>query len=93
MIALSDQEIDAIFCYAQLIILLLIAILYLWLNRKNIVYFLKNRQLAPEHQGRICPACSSEDLTLMKNGSVRCDECGVIFASAKQLTMKKDKKT
>ena len=90
--ALSEDTVSKWTCFAELVILAVIAVIYLWVYRKNVIYFLKHRRFAPRHQGRACPGCGSDNLTIMKNKSVRCNDCGAIFASTKQLVSKKEKK-
>lgn len=89
--AVSEDAVSQWTCFAELVILIAIVIMYLWVYRKNVVYFLKHGSFAPKHQGRVCPGCSSEDLSVLKNGSARCNSCGAIFASTKQLMVKKAK--
>jgi len=88
----SDDLISQWTCFAELAILAGIGIMYLYANRENIVYLIKHRHFPPRHQGRACPGCGSENLVILKNGSVRCNDCGAIFASTKQLATKKEKK-
>jgi len=90
--ALSEDAVSKWTCFIQLIILIVIALMYLWVNRKKMIYFIKHRKFAPKHQGRLCPGCGSDDLIIMKNKSVRCNGCGAIFASTKQLISKKEPK-
>ena len=85
-------DISQISCFTQLAILAFIGVMYLYANRENIVYLIKHHHLPSTHQGRVCPGCGSENLAVLKNGSVRCNSCGAIFASTKQLTSKKEKK-
>ena len=86
---ISEDTVNQATCFAELGILIIIALFYLYSNRKKVIYVLKNRKLPPAHQGRACPGCSSEDLFIMKNNSVRCNGCGAIFASTKRLISKK----
>ena len=69
-------------------VLLLMGLLHLYYKRKEIIYFLKHRRFKPALQTRICPGCSSDDLTLLSNKSVKCNSCGTIFASTKSLKEK-----
>jgi len=89
--AVSEDALSKWTCFAELFILLAIIIMYLWVYRKNVIYFLKHGRFAAKHQGRMCPGCNSEELAILKNNSVRCNGCGAIFASTKQLGSKKAK--
>ncbi len=91
MVDVSEDTVSLMTCFSSFIILLAIVIMYLWIYRKNVKYFLKHGRFAPEHQGRSCPGCGSDDLMMMKNKSAKCNACGAIFASTKQLIPKKAK--
>ncbi len=86
-----ENDVTEITCYASFSILLVIVIMYIWIYRKNIHYFIQHGSFVPQHQGRACPGCGSDDLSMLKNRSARCNACGAIFASTKQLVQKKDK--
>jgi ribosomal protein L37AE/L43A len=90
-VAVTEDAVSKWTCFAELFILLAIVIMYLWVYRKNVIYFFKHGRFAPQHQGRACPGCGSDDLFLLKNKSARCNACGAIFASTKQLVPKKEK--
>jgi len=89
MVDVTEDTVSLITCFSSLIILVAIVIMYLWIYRKNVVYFLQHGRFAPQHQGRACPGCGSDDLSMLKNKSARCNTCGAIFASTKQLVQKK----
>lgn len=87
----SPSTVSQLTCLSMLIILVAIIIFYLYIYRKNVKYFLKHGRFAPAHQGRACPGCGSDDLSILKGGSARCNACGALFASTKQLVSKKGK--
>jgi len=91
MVKTSPDTVSALTCYSMLVILIAIIIFYMYVYRKNVIYFLKHRRFAPPHQGRACPGCGSDDLSILKGGSARCNSCGALFASTKQLVSKKGK--
>lgn len=82
------MEADEISCYASLIILIIIAILYLITYRKRIAGDIKHiifKRELPHHelQKRKCPGCGSDDITFVKKGTVKCEKCGVLFGGTK----------
>lgn len=91
MVEVSEDTVTLITCFSSLIILVAIVIMYLWIYRKNVIYFMKHGRFVPQHQGRECPGCGSDDLSMLGNKGARCNACGAIFASTKQLISKKDK--
>lgn len=71
-------------CLVNIIIAVVIIILYLVNYRKKIAQVIKTREL-PHHelQKRKCPGCGSEDIMIEKDGSMRCNKCGVLLGAGK----------
>ena len=78
------MQAEEISCYASLIILIIIGLLYLINSRKVIINFILKREL-PHHelQKRKCPGCGSEDIMVEGKGTMRCNKCGVLFGGGK----------
>jgi len=87
-----DYSVEVIVCFAVIFIILIFFIFYIFMNRDQIIYLFKYGRFKPKQQGRVCPGCRSDELTILQNGSVRCNVCSALFASTKQLVAKKNEK-